>query len=1004
MPSSIIPRPARGVVAVLGPTNTGKTHLAIERMLSHKSGLIGLPLRLLAREVYNKIVERIGAASVSLITGEERIDPPGARYHICTVEAMPETTSVEFVAIDEVQLAVSLERGHVFTNRILNLRGLHETMLLGASTIEGVLRYLLPGIEIVSRPRMSMLTYAGSKKITRLPARSALVAFSAGEVYAIAELIRRQRGGAAVVLGSLSPRTRNAQVALYQSGEVDFLVATDAIGMGLNLDVNHVAFAQENKFDGYQHRRLTAAELAQIAGRAGRHTNDGTFGVTGNVMPFEDELVAALETHQFQPQKVLMWRNSNLDFSSLEGLQQSLDNSSNNPLLAKAPPASDLRALEFLARDNDIRTQCAGGGISGVMAKNVELLWQICRIPDYRKISPAAHGEILARVFMDVAKRGTINNDWFLQQTKLTERLDGDIDAISNRLAHVRTWTYLSNRDNWLEDHDYWREKTRNIEDKLSDALHEALTKRFIDRRTSLLMKRLRENAMLEADISETGDVVVEGHHVGILNGFRFSADASASGPDAKAATAAAMKALAQEIEKRASRLAACPNSDIVLSDEGNLRWLGHPVARLIASDQDILTPDLVLLADEQLTGAALEKVNKRLARWLANHIENLLRPLIELSRDQTITGTARGLAFQLVEKLGHIERREIVSEVKQLDQDARATLRRHGVRFGAFHVLLPALLKPAPTALICMLWAIKNNKLDAPGLAEIPQISAMGRTSVAVDPQFSPEIYALCGFRIMGNKAVRIDILERLADLIRPALAWKPNEKPTEKPTETKDASVEKPEGAHDGSRFYVTPAMLSILGATHEDMEQVLSNLGYRSQKVLESDVITPADQSPDGSADKNQAPGDEQATKPEAEAPAEEIPAEASSSIDPQPVGDGEGQAGEAQTQVPPTAENNVAGETPDEPQTPVEPKMILLWQRHFKPRQKFTGRGQGDEARANGKDSRGKGGKKRDFKSAPRGNNNSSKPKRPEKKIDPDSPFAKLAALKETMKSK
>ncbi|MCF6321303.1 MAG: helicase [Rhizobiaceae bacterium] len=966
MSVSVVPGSTRGLVAVLGPTNTGKTHLAIERMLGHKSGLIGLPLRLLAREVYTKIAERIGTANVSLITGEERIEPPGARYQICTVEAMPQRTDAEFVAIDEVQLATSLERGHVFCDRILNLRGIHETMLLGASTVEGVLRELLPGIEIVSRPRMSMLTYAGSKKITRLPARSAVVAFSAGEVYAIAELIRRQRGGAAVVLGSLSPRTRNAQVALYQSGEVDFLVATDAIGMGLNLDVSHVAFAGEHKFDGFQHRRLSAAEMAQIAGRAGRHTNDGTFGVTGNVEPFEDELVEALETHQFQPQKVLMWRNSQLDFSSLDSLDDALNKLPNSHLLSKALPASDIRALDLLTRDEEIREQCTGEDAQN----NVRLLWEICRIPDYRKISPAAHSEILARVFMDVARGGHINEDWFANQTKLTDRIDGDIDALSNRVAHVRTWTYISNRDGWLENHLYWREKTRAIEDKLSDGLHEALTKRFIDRRTSLLMKKLRENAMLEAEISETGDVVVEGHHVGKLLGFRFSADATASGPDAKAASAAAMKALAQEIEKRSSRLAACPNADIVLSDDGYLRWLGEVVARVIANEGNALAPGLMLLADEQLSGASLEKVKNRLERWLANHIENLLRPLVEMSRDETISGTARGVAFQLVENFGHIDRRTIADEVKQLDQDARATLRRHGVRFGAFHIFLPLLLKPAPTSLICLLWAVRHDRLEAPGLTEIPQISATGRTSVEVDAQYDAEIYPLCGFRIMGRKAVRIDILERLADLIRPVLAWKET-------GEKEGEQNQKPEGAYDGRRFYVTPGMLSILGATHEDMEQVLKGLGYRSNRHLESEIF----------------PVEEAEPKPDCKETTEEK-SEAAETTN-EPVEElVEGSAANPQTaKVQEPQEPKESGELE-------EPKTVLLWQRDFKPKRQFNDRGQ----RGNSKKPGTKGGSKSKQDAKPQAKHQAAKSRKPEKKPDPDSPFAKLAALKDAMGKK
>jgi ATP-dependent RNA helicase SUPV3L1/SUV3 len=964
MSISVIPSSTRGVTAVLGPTNTGKTHLAIERMLSHKTGIIGLPLRLLAREVYNKIVDRVGAANVSLITGEERIDPPTSRYQVCTVEAMPETSEAEFVAIDEVQLAINLERGHLFTKRILNLRGVHETMLLGASTIEATLRQLLPGIHIISRPRMSMLTYAGSKKVTRLPARTALVAFSAGEVYVIAELIRRQRGGAAVVLGSLSPRTRNAQVALYQSGEVDFLVATDAIGMGLNLDVQHVAFAQENKFDGFQKRRLTAEEMAQIAGRAGRHTHDGTFGVTGNVQPFEDELIEALETHQFQSHKVLMWRNGNLDYSSLNSLMNSLEPFPNNHLLSNPPPASDMRALDLLSSDIDIRLQCEGHNVSG----NVQLLWEICRIPDFRKISPGAHAEILARVFMDIAQNGFINNDWFAHQCELTENLDGDIDALSNRLAHVRTWTYLSNRDNWLEKQDYWREKTGFIEDKLSDALHEALTKRFIDRRTSLLMKRLRENAMLEAELSESGDVVVEGHHVGKLNGFRFTADALASGPDAKAAKAAAMKALATEIERRAARLAACPNSDVILADDGTLRWLGQPVARIVASENGILTPELLLLADEQLSGVSLEKVNKRLERWLANHIENLLRPLVELSRDETITGTARGLAFQLVENLGQIDRRSIANEVKLLDQDARATLRRHGVRFGAFHVFLPLLPKPAPTLLICILWAIKNSKMDAAGLSEIPRISATGRTSVEVNAEFTPEIYPLCGFRIMGKKAVRIDILERLADLIRPAISWK------------EVSTNDKPEGAYSNGRFYVTPAMLSILGATHEDMEEVLKSLGYRSQKHLEEDIF-PQTEKPATVAVVQENVGTD--TAPDAA-----------------PVTDVVGQ--NVQTDLSTKnnfIENNSADNEPlvsEATESSKEQKYILLWQRHFKSKRPNIEPGKSKVNLKAGK------GKKFADKSSHTAKKKPSAAKKPERKIDPDSPFAKLAALKESMK--
>ncbi|MGB7286862.1 MAG: helicase-related protein, partial [Salaquimonas sp.] len=800
----------RGVTAVLGPTNTGKTHLAIERMAAHSSGLIGLPLRLLAREVYQRLCAKVGVANVALITGEEKINPNKARYQVCTVEAMPSETNAAFVAIDEVQIAADLERGHIFTDRLMNLRGREETMLLGAATIEQTLRSLLPGIHVITRPRMSMLEYAGSKKITRMSPRSAIVAFSANEVYAIAELIRRQRGGAAVVLGSLSPRTRNAQVALYQSGEVDFLIATDAIGMGLNLDLDHVAFAQDKKFDGFQHRRLTAAEMGQIAGRAGRHTRNGTFGVTGQVLPLEDELVEQLETHVFAPSKVLTWRNRDLQFSSLERLKDCLEVPSANRLLMKALPATDVIALDTLSRDPWVKSVAT-------RADNIKLLWEICCIPDYKKISPGNHAELLQMIFSQIVQDGTIKEDWFARQIELSDRVDGDIDALSARIAQIRTWTYLSHRSDWLENADYWQSKAKETEDKLSDALHEALTKRFIDRRTSLLMKRLRENTHMDAEIKPNGDVIVEGHHVGQLNGFRFKPESTGETPEAKAANAAAAKALASEIDRRAGRLAASPNTDFILSKDGLLRWQGEPVGKLVAGE-GALKPRVILLADEQLSGAPRDSVSHRLERWISNHIAVVLKPLVEMSGDQTLEGMARGVGFRLVEAYGNIDRREAAEDIQGLSQDMRAGLRRHGVRFGAYTIFVPALLKPAPAELLCLLWGLKNDKMDAEGLSEVPAILASGRTSTVFDLGFEPEAYRLCGYKVLGQKAVRIDILERLADLIRPAVFWKPQ-----------GDNATKPEGAVDGRNFYVTPAMMSILGATHEDMELILTGLGY-------------------------------------------------------------------------------------------------------------------------------------------------------------------------------
>ncbi|MEI9424734.1 helicase-related protein [Mesorhizobium sp. Cs1299R1N1] len=808
----------RDVTAVLGPTNTGKTHLAIERMVAHETGVIGLPLRLLAREVYTRVCEKVGAHKVALITGEEKIQPQGAKYSVCTVEAMPRETDAAFVAIDEVQLAGDLERGHIFTDRILHLRGRQETLLLGAATMHGILQRLLKGVSVVTRPRLSHLAYAGSKKLTRLPRRTAIVAFSADEVYAIAELIRRQQGGAAVVLGALSPRTRNAQVALFQSGDVDYLIATDAIGMGLNLDLDHVAFAQNRKFDGYQYRNLTAAELGQIAGRAGRHLRDGTFGVTGQVDPLDEDLVQKIEGHDFDPVKVLQWRTAQFDFASLDALKRSIETNAPVEGLTRALPAVDAQALEHLSRDEDIRALATD-------AKRVALLWEACALPDYRKIAPAQHADLIASIYMDLARHGHVNENYMAEQVRRADTTEGDIDTLSHRIAQIRTWTFVSNRPGWLADQAHWREKTREIEDRLSDALHERLTKRFVDRRTSVLMRRLRENTMPEAEISPTGTVLVEGHHVGELQGFRFTADQTAGGEDAKAVRTAAQKALAAEFEARAERFGACANGDLALGSDGTLRWIGAPIGTLV-SGEDALKPRLVLLADEQLTGPARDKVAARAERFVNFQIESLLKPLVDLKNAEQISGIGRGIAFQLVENFGLINRRDIAEEMKSLDQEGRAALRRLGVRFGAYHVFVPAMIKPAPAGLVTLLWALKNDGKDKPGFGDVVHALASGRTSVVIDPAFDKAFYKLAGYRNLGRRAVRIDILERLADLIRPATNWKPG-------------LGQRPDGAYDGQSFMVTPPMMSILGATADDMEEILKGLGYRAEPKPAAEV---------------------------------------------------------------------------------------------------------------------------------------------------------------------
>ena len=731
---------------------------------------------------------------------------------------MPRETDAAFVAIDEVQLAGDLERGHIFTDRILHLRGRQETLLLGAATMHGILQRLLKGVSVVTRPRLSHLAYAGSKKLTRLPRRTAIVAFSADEVYAIAELIRRQQGGAAVVLGALSPRTRNAQVALFQSGDVDYLVATDAIGMGLNLDLDHVAFAQNRKFDGYQYRNLTAAELGQIAGRAGRHLRDGTFGVTGQVDPLDEDLVKKIEGHDFDPVKVLQWRTAHFDFASLDALKRSIETNAPVEGLTRALPAVDAQALEYLSRDEDIRALATD-------AKRVALLWEACALPDYRKIAPAQHADLIASIYMDLARHGHVDENYMAEQVRRADTTEGDIDTLSHRIAQIRTWTFVSNRPGWLADQAHWQEKTREIEDRLSDALHERLTKRFVDRRTSVLMRRLRENTMPEAEISPTGTVLVEGHHVGELQGFRFTADQTAGGEDAKAVRTAAQKALAAEFEARAERFGACANGDLALGSDGTLRWIGAPIGTLV-SGEDALKPRLVLLADEQLTGPARDKVAARAERFVNFQIESLLKPLVDLKNADQISGIGRGIAFQLVENFGLINRRDIAEEMKSLDQEGRAALRRLGVRFGAYHVFVPALIKPAPAGLVTLLWALKNDGKDKPGFGDVVHALASGRTSVVIDPAFDKAFYKLAGYRNLGRRAVRIDILERLADLIRPATNWKPG-------------LGQRPDGAYDGQSFMVTPPMMSILGATADDMEEILKGLGYRAEPKPPAEV---------------------------------------------------------------------------------------------------------------------------------------------------------------------
>ncbi|MEM7748525.1 MAG: helicase-related protein [Pseudomonadota bacterium] len=826
---AVHPTRIRNVTAVLGPTNTGKTHLAIERMLDHETGVIGLPLRLLAREVYDKVCARVGADKVALITGEEKIKPELAQYWICTVEAMPQDLPVQFLAIDEIQLAADPERGHIFTDRLLNARGDAETLVLGSSTMREAISDLIPGANFIARPRLSKLTYSGQKKITRLPARSAIVAFSASEVYRIAELIRRQRGGAAVVLGALSPRTRNAQVALYQSGDVDFLVATDAVGMGLNLDVDHVAFSAVRKFDGYNFRDLIPAELAQVAGRAGRHLNDGSFGVTGDVEPFQADLIERLESHTFDPVKTLQWRNNKFDFASVNALRDSLRELPDTPRLIRARMADDVEALENLSSDREIMDKASSRAA-------VERLWDVCQIPDYRKISSQNHAELVATVYNYLmSSNGRIDDDWFSKQVEYSDRVDGDIDTLSNRLAHIRTWTFVANRPDWLADPEHWQEKARKIEDNLSDALHERLTQRFVDKKTSALMKGLKDKENLNADISDSGEIKVEDHYVGRLEGFRFVPDTQADGIHGKASRHAAAQVLSRELSMRARRVAAAKNDAFTLSRKGKVIWREAEIASLVAAE-DPLKPQVSLIADEHLQGNDRDKVDERVRTWVAETVGERLKPLADMSQADDVTGLAKGIAFQITEALGVLRREDVAEEIKSLDQTARSQLRKYGMRFGAFNIFFPVLLKPAAADLLLSLWCLKfagDHGLDPDNLPEAPRA---GLTSVPVDPSVPGAFYKVYGFHVCGPRAVRIDILERLADQIRPLMSWRAS-----------DAQPLAPKGATGIGAFIVTPEMMSILGCSADELGEVLRSLGFRSEERKRSELTALQDHSP-------------------------------------------------------------------------------------------------------------------------------------------------------------
>ncbi len=787
------------ITAVLGPTNTGKTHFAIERMLAHKSGMIGLPLRLLAREVYDKIIRLKGPKLCALITGEEKIVPAGAQYFVCTVEAMPVGLGTAFLAIDEIQLCADLERGHVFTDRLLHARGDEETVFLGADTMRGAIQRFVPHTYFTSRARFSDLAYTGSKKLTRLPRRSAVVGFSADDVYGIAELIRTQRGGAAVVLGALSPRTRNAQVALYQSGEVDFLVATDAIGMGLNMDVDHVAFSALEKFDGIATRPLKPEEIGQIAGRAGRHMNDGTFGVTGDAEPLDQETAARVENHHYDPVRVLQWRNSKLSFQSLDALIASLDEPPPMRGLAKARPSSDFSALRALAGQDEVRDKAHAPA-------QIRLLWETCQMPDFNKLSAEEHVRLVRTIFNYLSgDDGVLPDDWLANQINRLDVVEGDVATLSGRLAHIRTWTYAAHRPGWVRDGAHWQELTRAVEDRLSDALHERLTQRFIDRRASVLIRQLREEE-LNLVLDDSGGVTVGGEAIGKLEGFRFTPAESAAGLEARTLRAAALKGLEGEFFSRARRLAFATEAEITLSEHGRLWWDGAIVARLAAGPSP-LAPAVLLLADESLKGQPRESVQKRLEDWVKARIAAKLEPLEVLrtgieakaGTKDALPGEARGIAHRLWENFGSLD--FLRASLKSERGAVMRALKPYGVWFGRRTVYLPKLLRPDAAALLALLWSVWEK------LENVPVLPRAGLTSFTSD---APDGFlAAAGFRSFAGRAIRLDILERLEDVLEQSL--------------TEGSTVE-----------VLMPKLVSMLGCGNDELREILAALGWHTAEV--------------------------------------------------------------------------------------------------------------------------------------------------------------------------
>ncbi len=778
------------ITAVLGPTNTGKTYLAIETMLSFQTGMIGFPLRLLAREVYDKVIKKIDANKVALITGEEKIIPSNSKYFLCTVESMPINKNLEFVGIDEIQMCNDLERGHIFTDRLLNLRGEKLTMFMGSNSMKNIIEKLNEDIEYIDRKRLSKLTYSGHKKISRIERKSAIIAFSAEEVYAIAELIRRQKGGAAIVMGSLSPKTRNSQVSLYQSGDVDYLVATDAIGMGINMDLENVYFSNLKKFDGKKLRRLKLSEIGQIAGRAGRYLNNGSFGITGDCGEISKEEVELLENHKFNEINTIYWRNPNLNFKNGNFLLKSLEERPTKNWLKKIPECEDEKVLKHILKDIeklDIYNN----------ENELKLLWECCQIPDFSKKTYGNHLEIVGKVFNFLREKlGKISNNYMKQQLSTLDKMDGNVDSISNRIANVRTWSYVSNKIGWVENQDYWIERTKSLEDKLSDRLHEELTKSFIDKRASVLARGLKQDVSFDTKIINGEKVMINNQYIGQLKGLKLELDLKidALDTDIKSLKKAARQSVGPEILSRINLI--IKSNFIELKDDFKIYWNKFPIAKL-APGKDYLNPELNLIIDDMVENFDKSKLLSHLVNWINNKILKELKSLMDLKFIKEKNSHIRALAFHLYENNGVVKREDVMQFLKNLNQDDRKILRKIGVKFGRYHIFLYKLFKPNAVSFRILLWKNFHQKFFN------LQPPVFGLNFLYNKNLGDKNFMLLCGFEKFDNFYVRIDILERLfLQIIN-------NDK---------------------NNQIKLIPNMLNLLGCSKDNFLKLITNMNYK------------------------------------------------------------------------------------------------------------------------------------------------------------------------------